>query len=164
MYDGINWAKVAAIAGGVSAAAAALTAMAHSVLWLTKRSSASASTEPIADNSPVTVGTLKRALEKTTILHYPEAIQPYLNRPILVYGQLSNISHYSSGGGYFVVRSYDLSTLITIHFEDKFGPDLAKFEVGSRIELLVDMLPGDLPISQTPEVMNFHNPRLRHQH
>jgi hypothetical protein len=60
------------------------------------------------------------------------------------------------------VRAYDLSTLLTIHFEEKFGADLAKFEVGSRIELLVYIIPSNLPISMTPEVMSFHNPRLRH--
>jgi hypothetical protein len=164
MYEGTNWTKVAAIAGGVSAAAAALTAIAHSLLWVTKKSSADNSTKAIADNLPVTVGALKKVLEKTDILHYPEAIQPYLSRPILIYGQLGNISHVSWGGGYFRVRSYDLSTLITVHFEEKFGPVLAKFEVGSTIELLVDIIPSDLPISMTPEVMNFHNPRLRDQH
>ncbi len=161
MYDGINWTKVAAIAGWVSAAAAALTAIAKFVLWLTKRPSRDASTESTTDNSFVTVGTLKSALEKTTILHYPEVIQPFLNRPILIYGQLGNIVHVGRGG-YFYVRSYDLSTLITIHFEKKFERDLAKFEVGSRIELLVHIIPSDMPISMTPEVMSFHEPRLRH--
>ena len=162
MYDGINWTKVAAIAGGVSAAAAGLTAIAHFVLWLTKRSSMNASTVSTVDNSPVTVGALKRILEKTTFSHYAEVIQPYLNSPILVYGQLGNIVHLRDGSGYFYVRSYNISTHITIHFEEKFGPDLAKFEVGSRIELLVYIIPSDLPISLTPEVMNFHEPRLHH--
>lgn len=161
MYDGINWAKVAAIAGWVSAAAAALTATAKFVPWLTKRSSRDASTESTTDNSIVTVDTLKSTLEKTTFSHYTEVIQPYLNRPILVYGQLGNVVHVGRGG-YFYVRSYELSTLITIHFEKKFERDLAKFEVGSRIELLVHIIPSGSPLSLTPEVMNFHEPRLRH--
>ena len=162
MDDGINWTKVAAIAGGVSAAAAGLTAIAHFLGWLKKRPSAKLSSDSVDNNPPVTIGTLRRVLESANPLESPDAMRPYVDRPILIHGQLRNVVRFDRGGGYLYVRAYDYPALdITVHFEKAFEVDLAQYETGSRIELLAYILPSETPVTMMPNVMNFHLPKIR---